>query len=130
MIRVFTVVFQSEKLPPTRDALKQAISRAHFQATVLVNDTTQNPHIPSPQNCGWTLDEGKWVPVMTTQLPAPKSVNHLVKWNCSKLRFQTTRCSCMKAGLNCTEMCECSSLEDNCENSYHATYDNKDEVQD
>ena len=36
----------------------------------------------------------------------------------------------MKAGLNCTEMCGCSSLENNCENSHHATHDDEDEVQD
>ena len=70
---------QSEKLPPTRDALAHAISRAHFQAIVWFNDTTPNPDIPSPQDYGWKLEEAKWVPVLTvTQLPAPQSVIHFV----------------------------------------------------
>ena len=112
---------QSETLPPTRDALAHAISRAHFQAIVWFNDTTPNPDIPSPQDYGWKLEEAKWVPVMSTQLPAPQSVIPFVKCNCPKSRCKTARC---------TDMCGCSSDEDNCENPCNSTHEDKDDEDD
>ena len=49
---------QSEKLPPTLSALKQAIMRAHYQCIVWNNDVVPNPELPSPANYGWKLEEG------------------------------------------------------------------------
>ena len=54
---------------------------------------------------------------MTTQLPASESVLHLVKCGCKK-QCRSGRCSCRKAGLNCSEICGCSGDgEEACENS-------------
>ena len=54
---------------------------------------------------------------MTTQLPAPESVLHLVKCGCKK-RCRSGRCSCRKAGLNCSDICDCTGDgEGACENS-------------
>ena len=55
---------------------------------------------------------------MTTLLPAPEAVIHLVKCDCVKDRCSTNRCQCRKAGLNCTDLCSCSDSSDLCENSY------------
>ena len=43
---------QSERLPPTQAALRQAILRAHHQALVWNNDVVANPTLPSPENDG------------------------------------------------------------------------------
>ena len=43
---------QSERLPPTHAALRQAILRAHHQALVWNNDVVANPTLPSPENDG------------------------------------------------------------------------------
>ena len=54
---------------------------------------------------------------MTTQLPAPESVLHLVKCGCKK-QCRYERCSCRKASLNCSDICGCSGDgEEACENS-------------
>ena len=54
---------------------------------------------------------------MTEQLPAPNVVLYLVKCACAKSKCATNRCSCRKAGLNCTYVCSCSDRDDDvCEN--------------
>ena len=108
---------QSERLPPTPDALRQATLRAHYQLMVWNSDTVANPELPSPDGYGWKLDDEEWVPIMTEQLPAPNAVLHLVKCACAESKCATNRCSCRKAGLNCTDLCSCSDRDDDgCEN--------------
>jgi len=50
---------------------------------------------------------------ITTQLPAPNAVLHLMKCACVKSTCSANQCSCRKVGLNCTDLCSCS---DGCEN--------------
>ena len=84
---------ESERLPPTQAALKQAILRAHYQAMIWTNDTVPNPEVPSPQDYGWNLEDDVWVPVMTKEQPAPNVVIQLVKCGCSKSKYNSARCS-------------------------------------
>jgi len=105
----------SEKLPPTKAALKQAILRAHYQAMIWENDNTANPTIPSPEGYGWKKDdESQWQPVMSTLLPAPDVVLHLVKCDCTKTRCATKLCACVKANLPCTDTCRCMDTDELC----------------
>lgn len=106
----------SESLPPTRDALRQAIHRAHYQCMIWANDIIANPVILSPCKCGWKWEDDKWVEVMTTLLPAPDAIITLVKCNCDKSKCANNQCSCRKVNLNCTELCGCGAEEDRCEN--------------
>ena len=106
---------QADRLPPTKDALHHAIMRSHFQMMVWNNDIEPNPELPSPSEYGWDLKDGVWVPVMSTQAPAPISILQLVKCGCSKERCSTNRCQCRKNGLLCTDICSCSDNDD-CEN--------------
>ena len=46
----------SESLPPTSDALKLHIERAHFQASVWKQANVVKPVLPSPVTMGWSLD--------------------------------------------------------------------------
>ena len=107
---------QSERLPPTQAALKQAILRAHYQLLVWNNDVVANPSLPSPENFGWTLEGNQWIPIMTKLPPAPQAIIHLVKCKCAKERCSTNRCQCRKNGLNCTDLCGCSDGGESCEN--------------
>ena len=125
---------QSEKLPPTKDDLRQAILMSHFQMVVWNNNRVPNLIIPSPGNYGWKIEGDHWVPVMTTKLPAPDAVIHLVKCGCMKIDCATGRCSCRVAGLSCTKLCSCSDSDQdcvNCELLSQAHEDDEDEnVQD
>ena len=53
---------------------------------------------------------------MTNQLPAPDAVIHLTKCGCMKTRCSSSKCHCRKLGLNCTELCTCSDIGDECDN--------------
>ena len=116
----------SEKLPPTQAAPSQAILRAHYQLLVWKNDEVANPTLPSPEIFGSTVDENGWVPVMTKILPAPDAIIYLVKCKCAKQRCSTNRCQCRKAGLSCTDLCNCSDSGDFCE----IMHDNDGDVDD
>jgi len=82
------------------------------------NGTIVCPVIPSAEDYGWKLNGDEWTPIMTTELPAPKAVLHLVKCGC-KTQCHSDRCSCRQApptGLDCTELCGCTDQEQPCEN--------------
>jgi len=48
---------------------------------------------------------------MSTLLPVPDVVPHLVKRGCQKTRSDTKHCACAKANLPCTDMCRCMDSE-------------------
>jgi len=75
---------QSESLPPTRGALREAVLCAHHQVTVWNNNIVANPDIPSPKNNGWEKHDNRWLPVMTKLPPAPEVIVRLVKCGCMK----------------------------------------------
>jgi len=78
---------QSEKLPPTQAALREAIMRDHYQLMVWNSDAVPAPQLPFRQTFGWMLEDDQWLPVMTTVPPAPEAVIiHLVKCGCVKDR--------------------------------------------
>jgi hypothetical protein len=95
--------------------------RAHYQMLVWNKDTVANPELPSPQGYGWRFEENELHPIMSTQLPAPEDVIHLVKCASVKSRCSTSRCRGRKACLGCTDLCSCSESEDECENTERVT---------
>ena len=97
---------ESEKLPPTRCALQQAILRASCQGMIWEDDRVAKPEIPSPEGYGWKRDDSsEWKPVMNTLPPATDACYiHLVKCGCLKTRCPTNHFQCSKAGLPCTDL--------------------------
>ena len=71
-----------------------------------------NPELPSLQHYWWWMDHDEWVPVMTNLPPALEAILQLVQFGCSKERCSTNPCQCCKAGLNCTDLCNCSDNGD------------------
>ena len=65
---------ESERLPPTQAALREAIKRAHYQAMIWANDKVPNPDLPSPENYGWKKDEGYYK--LTVDIVINSQVRH------------------------------------------------------
>ena len=120
---------QSENLPLTPEALKQAINRVNYQALMWNLDTVPEPQLPSPETFGWKLEDedDKWVPVMTSLPPAPETIIQLVKCGCIKTRHSTNRCNCRKAELKCTNLCSSANSGDLCDNQLDTDTEDEEE---
>ena len=118
---------QSETLPPTQEALRQAIKRANYQAFVWNLVTVPEPQLPSPDTLGWTLEDDKWVHIMTSLPLAPEAIIQLVKCGYVKSRCSSSRCKCRKAGLKCTDLCRCADYDDLCDNQLIDDVSSEDE---
>lgn len=100
-----------DALPPTQDALQQHSMRAalqggHVWGQCLVQEQIQQ----DPSLWGWERSEGGylfWTPKWITLGQIQKSLLILMKCGC-KIVCIPSRCKCKKAGLPCTEMCECN----------------------
>lgn len=122
---------QSDRLPPTKATLHEALMRAHYQAMVWNNDKVVNPELSSPQDYGWMMEDNEWLPVVTRLAPAQEAVIHFVKCGCVKQRCETNHCQCRKAGLNCIGLCSYSDNGKKFDNEEHMALveenDNEDE---
>ena len=92
---------QSEKLPPTQAAIREAIMRANCQALIWSLDSVPSPDLPPPQEYGWKLEDEQWLPIMTSLPPAPDAIIELVGCGCNTSHCSFNRCNCRKVGLNC-----------------------------
>ncbi|KXJ07268.1 hypothetical protein AC249_AIPGENE26021 [Exaiptasia diaphana] len=121
---------QSERLPPTQEALRNPVLRTNYETLIWKNDIESSPELPTPDGFGWKIDSsGRWVPEMTKKLPAPEAIIELVKCGCSKHRCNTNRCQCRKAGLTCTQLCACCNDDDDAwENMKDDDDGNEDDV--
>ena len=106
---------EGESLPPTRSALFQHCLRANGVCKRDKSYTEKCPLLPDYTDCGFKItSDKKYMPVMTTKLPAPEAVLNYVKCGC-KTGCKNKRCSCVEAGLNCTPLCT-KCYDDDCEN--------------
>ena len=107
-----------DKLPPTHGAWLEHIRRAHVQASVWSQDLVLDPVIPNPLELGWQQQDGRLVPVLTEEAPAPDAVLQLTRCSCASTdRTCSGRCSCRHHNLVCTELCHCAGDEDKCHNT-------------
>jgi hypothetical protein len=111
-----------EVLPPTRDTLLKHIERANYQTGVWSRCLTAQMVIPSPIGNGWQLSDGEIEIQWMTRPPAPDSLLECTTCKC-KTGCQNKRCSCLKVGLRCTELCSC----DGCQNGEVDEADDEDE---
>jgi len=73
---------EAEKLPPTKDALRYHILRAHYQAMIWHKACQPRPTIPPPERYGWRRESDELIPIITTLKPAPVEVMELVRCGC------------------------------------------------
>ena len=82
----------------------------------IMESWNHGPHL-HPQNLGWKAVEGKLVPMQCDMDVAPNSLLKVVRCYCS-IGCDPLRCSCPKAGLECSTGCgECRSI---CANMYES----------
>lgn len=103
-----------DTLPPNGDSLLQHIQRANLQATAWNRCLSPQQQLPPAVGNGWKMEEGQLEIVWVTRASAPGSLIEFVRCQC-KTGCHTQRCSCLKAGLRCTDYCGCS----NCQNGQH-----------
>ena len=116
-----------ENLPPTRSALLQHILRVNYVCTRDKSYTLNLPALPDITENGWKIVSNKYIPIMTTELPAPKAVLELVKCGCNK-GCTSMQCSCKKNDLPCTPLCKC--YYDECINRENSTESDDEEEND
>jgi hypothetical protein len=95
-----------DALPPTREALRQHIKRAAYQAGLCWGQMMVcTPELPSPSEWGWVHSDNGWGIYWTTLPEATEACRQLLRCGCKKgCRGQ---CKCVKAALQCTALCHC-----------------------
>ena len=103
---------QTQKLPPTHDALAKHIRRANYQTGIWKRALNQRSSAPSPHSHGWIVD-GDTLSIDWMDLPpAPSALLELIVCSCSGY-CNTGHCSCSRNDMPCTDACQCSLM---CEN--------------
>ena len=103
--------FAEENLPPNDDTLQQHLLRSNYQAFIWKNSLSNVLNLPSPSESGWMFEGDKLVVRWMTRSCAPEGLLENVTCGC-KTGCQNRRCSCIRASLKCTEVCQCK----NCSN--------------
>ena len=95
-----------ENIPPTREALRQHIKRAAYQAGFCwAQMMVCTPELPSPSDWGWVHSEHGWDICWTTLSEATVACRQLLRCGCKK--GCTGQCKCVKASLQYTALCCC-----------------------
>ena len=123
-------------IPPTSEAFRQNVLRAHFQIAVWKAAPLADPPSCDPTEYGWSRDETSKTLTPETLPPgidmAPPEVLELLRCGCSSDEpCSTQRCGCQTRHLPCTFYCACRG-ESRCRNpnNKHASRDADDENDD
>ncbi|KAK3895578.1 hypothetical protein Pcinc_000716 [Petrolisthes cinctipes] len=88
-------------LPPTSSSTKFHSLRVYHQVQEWMGNS-----LP-PEEWGWRIQDGHFIPIHSDQDPAPQFLLKLVRCKC-KFGCSTMRCPCRRQGLDCTLAClEC-----------------------
>ena len=104
--------YSDDALPPNGDSLQQHIKRANLQALAWNRCLSAQLQLPPAAGNGWKLTDGQLEIVWMTRPPAPESLLEYVSCKCQS-GCKTKRCTCLKSGLQCTDLCGCKD----CQNS-------------
>ena len=98
---------ENDMLPSTDAALQFHKMRAKY-VTIMFKNSLQSftPSLPLVTDCGWKIEDGIMVPIMTDMLPAPEVAIELVTCK-SKKSCLNKRCACLKNVFKCTDACNC-----------------------
>ena len=95
------------RLPPCHDVLVHQIQRANYQSFIR-RSLEAETEIPSPADNGWVVQGSsitiKWMSIS----PAPNALIEIIHCSCERFCGDTSRCSCNKNNLKCTNLCKCS----------------------
>ena len=123
---------QLHSLPPTNEAFKQNVARAHLQVAIWRESLTSDQPSLDPTQYGYTGDGQSLLPstLPADVLPAPNELLKLIKCNkCSgDTPCKTKRCSCHRDRLGCSMFCGCRG--ETCFNEYTVVNDDQSEEDD
>jgi len=71
-------------LPPTEDAYLLHLQRAALATIVDKTVHVAKPQLPPFVDYGWALEDGKLVPVQSTQAAGPQTITQAVACSCTK----------------------------------------------
>lgn len=101
-----------QSLPPTNEAFRENVARAHLQVAIWRQALQSDRPDLDPLQHGWERQTGS--PALTpTTFPenvaaAPPELLQLIKCSCdSDMPCRTKRCGCYNAGMACTMFCNC-----------------------
>ena len=110
--------YGEELLPPNKDSLLLHIRRANYECFIRRRCCEALINPPSPVRHGW-LNVANSLQIHWLTMPAaPESLLQSVNCSC-KTGCTSQRCSCKRAGVVCTDVCQCNS----CENCLDRTLD-------
>ena len=124
---------EERSLPPTKDCLLQHLRRAKYQARIWKLATTAIMNCPSPVGHGWQMVDGKLQVLWMEGDVASPDILKLSYCRCKKTLCGSGRCSCVTAGLRCSDICQCSEGCKNREsvdnhNDHPAASDSEDKI--
>ena len=75
-----------------------------------------NPPQLTPCEYGWERNEGEKL-LRPTMLPtgikiAPDEIPQITRCKCVSIQCNKNKCSCARAGFNCSEFCDCQQNDD------------------
>ena len=106
-----------KSLPPTAEAFRENVKRAHFQACIWKAALQQDPPELDPIRMASEGPSGAYCPV---SLPskvgvAPSDILKLINCRCNSERpCSSQRCSCSSAQLACSLFCKCEGSSTCC----------------
>ena len=89
-----------------------------YQTGIWTTSRQPAPNIPKPEDWGWIKpDDSPLQPVWMTLPEAATACKELIKCHCKSNKGCVT-CSCNKAGLPCTDLCQCPCEKQELMNKY------------
>jgi len=118
-----TTAPELKTVPPTSEAFRENVLRAHIQTAVWKSALEPDPPFINPTEYGWVRDEATKTLTPRTLSPdvalAPPEVLELVDCGCSTDEpCGSQRCGCNSGHLPCTSFCACRGGP-NCQNPYN-----------
>ena len=92
-VKLFCKGRPQDTLPPTTDAVRFHIMRAHYQATIWNKAHLPHPNLPPVEEMGWMIKEGQLVPRLLSMPPMPKACREFTSCGCTK-ECLSQHCSC------------------------------------
>ena len=134
--KICTSAPELKSLPPTTDAFKHHVYRAHFQAALWRAVLDANPPVCDHPYHGWPHDQTSNillpVPLPPDVSPAPTKVQKMIRCGCSAARpCSTNICSCSDVRLSCSMLCGCHGMVE-CQNDqkkFTSTNDTDDVIE-
>ena len=100
-----------DALPPTTDAAKLHIARAHLQAAIWRQADRTVPILPNPEDTGWMKTNTGYKPRFTTLETVPPQCRASTTCQCSVRGCYTAEghCKCRTGDMICTILCRCQA---------------------